>query len=422
MFYKLNLWRRTHRIEIFGYGVFITLICMIVLCGFIKIGANQEDRSLMDTKAIYVKDFTTSISGVKGAIREVYVNADRTKCGILVKLESSSQVSGNATDYQVFVKGYDPIKARYDRGTFADPSGGYCVFGSTGYALVYLVENRGFGDQALECVVRSNNILHRAGTTSAEAAELKRKDGSYADFDQYRIIVNPNAAEATVVSFLDELDAVMLYQQAIMNGEERDIQETLRKDLEDMNTALAAVNSYRDALTQRGVRVPALPEEIAGDKFQYFEHPDTHEQILVYTPGKILPGGVNFDWFGWDIQKAGGFLHGVIGNRSPGQFFGDLANAQTTPSEAMQALSGSGGTWYMTDGSAIEVNTRSNLADVAAVSQAIENYRTSVRKYHDLKRKYQCEDMVKYLYLEYNMQGTEDIVSGNFAEGTITAW
>ena len=85
MFYKLNLWRRTHRIEIFGYGVFITLICMIVLCGFIKIGANQEDRSLMDTKAIYVKDFTTSISGVKGAIREVYVNADRTKCGIVVK-------------------------------------------------------------------------------------------------------------------------------------------------------------------------------------------------------------------------------------------------------------------------------------------------------------------------------------------------
>ena len=296
------------------------------------------------------------------------------------------------------------------------------MFGRTGYALVYLVENRGFGDQALECVVRSNNILHRAGTTSAEAAELKRKDGSYADFDQYRIIVNPNAAEATVVSFLDELDPVMLYQQAIMNGEERDIQETLRKDLEDMNTALAAVNSYRDALTQRGVRVPALPEEIAGDKFQYFEHPDTHEQILVYTPGKILPGGVNFDWFGWDIQKAGGFLHSVVGNRSPGQFFGDLANAQTTPSEAMQALSGSGGTWYMTDGSAIEVNTRSNLADVAAVSQAIEDYRTSVRKYHDLKRKYQCEDMVKYLYLEYNMQGTEDIVSGNFAEGTITAW
>lgn len=422
MFRNLNFWRKTHRIEIFGLGVLATTVCMVLLCGFIKFGADKEDRTLMDTKAIYVSDFTTSLSGVKGSIREVYVNPARTKCGILVRLDSPSQVSGDATDYQVFVKGYDPIKGRYDRGTFSDPSGGYCIFGGTGYALVYLVENRGFGDQALECVVRSNNTLHLAGTTASDAAELKRQDGSYAKFDQYRVIVNPNAAEAEVVDFLDELDPVTLYKSAIMNGEEKDIQDILRADLESMNTALAAVNSYRDALSQRGVRVPALPEEIAGDTFQYFEHPDTHEQILVYTPGMVLPGGTNFDWFGWDIQKAGGFLKDVVGNRSAGQYFGDLANARGTQSEAMQALSGAGGTWYMTDGSPITVNTGSPLADEAAVSQAIEDYRAAVRKYYDLKRTYQCDHMVKYLQLEYNMNGTGDIVSGNFAEGTIRAW
>ena len=76
----------------------------------------------------------------------------------------------------------------------------------------------------------------------------------------------------------------------------------------------------------------------------------------------------------------------------------------------------------MTDGTVINVDTSSKLKDEAAVSQAIEDYRESVRKYYDMKRNYQCNDMVEYLVLEYNMQGTGDIVSGNFADGTITAW
>ncbi len=422
MFRKLNLWRRTHRIEIFGYGVLCSALLLIVLCGFIKFENAGEDRRVMDTTAIYARDFITSLSGVKGSIRELYVNGSGTKCGILVKLDTPSQVSADALDYQVFVKGFDPLKNRYDRGTFSDPSGGYCIFGDTGYALIYLVENRGFGNQAIECIVRSNKILHRTGTTSAEAAAMQKADGSYAKFDQYRIVVNPNASEATRVSFLDELDPVQLYKQAIMDSEEKDIQERLRADLEAMNAQLATLNGYREALSQRGVRVPALPDEVAGDKFEYFQHPDTGEQILVYTPGQVLPGGTNFDWFGWNIEKAGGFLAKVVGTRSPGQYLGDLANASGKQSETMSALIGNGGTWYMTDGTVINVDTSSKLKDEAAVSQAIEDYRESVRKYYDMKRNYQCNDMVEYLVLEYNMQGTGDIVSGNFADGTITAW
>lgn len=414
---QFDVWRKDHRIELFMINVCASIIALFFVCVSIIIHMDDEDKDFLTNQAVYVSDFTTSISGTEGSIAQVYSNADHTKCGILVHFENPANLSSDAADYKVFVKGFNVKNGRYASKTMTNPSGGYCIFGSTGYALIYLSDADGFGNQAVECVVRSNEVLHREKVTSSDVEDLIEADSSYANYDQYRIIINPSASEAPVVDFLDDLDPAALYRQAIVDGGEADVRQVLSDDIVDMNTAMKAILAYRENLENLNVRVPALPEEIAGDVFDVEE--GENGSVLTYTPSYVFSRGVEFDWLHGSLETTSFLTDELLDLKSPSQFFANLQNAPEERSEGMTMLASE---WFMRDGTKIVLNERTGLSDNESVSSNIQNYVQAVNSYYNLKHKYQCEDMVSYLALEYNMNAAADSVSGNFGEDVITAW
>lgn len=414
---KMISWKKTHRIEAFTMSLMALCACFLVLFVFIGIRMHREDTVLVNDNAVYAEDFTTSLSGVKGQIEQVYVNADRTKCGILVHFDEMSKLSVNAEDYQIFVKGFNVKKGAYSSWQIPQPAGGYCVFGGSGRALIYLSCSKGFGRNAIECIVRSNKTLYTAGGATGEMEELQEKDGSFAKYDQYRIIVNPNAVEIAEVDFLDDLDTEALYKQAIVDGAEGDLRETLQQDVDALKIAYDAVMSYRDNLDNMDVRMPALPEEIMSDSFDTETDEATGQETVRYRPGHVYLGGVDIPWEEQTLSD-GSFLDDVTGTQTPSQYFSVLSAQKAIDSETLQTLSSE--KWTMKDGT--EIRSDSLDENTSTIRANINDYVAAVRDYCNKKKQYQCTDLVSYLQLEYNMKNAGENMSGSFREGIVTAW
>ncbi len=406
---KIRLWGRYHRIELFGSMVGLICLGLIINCISIGVYAKNIDKDVLTNQAIYASEFITSLSGVQGNIAEVYTNKDHTKCGILIHFDDMTNIVTDAMEYQLYVKGFNVSKGTYAAVTKSKPTGGFYMFGSTGYGLIYLVDNAGFAEQALEIVVRCNEHIYTSTDTS-EMSELKQKDGSYEDNDQFRIIINPSAKLATVVDFLDDFDVVSLYQDAVVNASEDTIREKLTKDVAELNTKMKAIQNYKKALSDLNVKVPDMPDTIVGDSFSNLE-----DGTLVYTPGHVLAGGVDIDWYTHTLKDSSFLTEDLIGLKTPMQFFGDLAAAEP---EEMPAFD----TFYMLDGTEIVEDGKSGLADMQAIAQNIDNYRKAVQEYFQLKTQYQTQDLVSYLELEYNMQNTGKHFTSNYSENTVILW
>ena len=407
---KLALWRKSHKIELFASAVL--LVAVLLVADFIAIMAHSKslDRDTLTSEAIYASNFTTSLSGVKGEITNVYVNDDLTKCGVLVKFEDMSNIVTDALTYQVYVKGFNVSRGDYAQTTLCSPKGGYYVFGPTGYALIYLVDSNGFQSQALELIVRCNDTIFKSSQSSQDVAALKERDGSYEQFDQYRIIINPAAEKAERVSFLDDFDVVSLYRDAVADASEMAIRETLTADVAELNTQMKAIQNYRAQLEALNVKVPALPDYVAHDRFENDE-----DGMLIYTSGVTMSGGVDFDWYHTDLHTGSFLTEDIIGLKKPTQFFGDLRAMEhdsfVVPKE-----------FYTIEGELIAEDTESPMSDIAAMSKGIANYRSALQNYFNAKYEYQTEDLLNYLYLEYNMYNTGKNFTSNYSDNAVIVW
>ena len=408
-------WQKTHRIESFAMSVAAVCFGLLAVCGSIWIKTYSVTKDLLNEEAIYAERFTTSLSGVEGKIEQVYTNADHTKCAVLVRFDDMAKMSVNAEDYQFFVRGFNVQTGGASVAKISAPAGGYCIFGGSGRALIYLSCAKGFGSNALECIVRSNRTIYSQGSDSSEMQELKASDGSFAQYDQYRIIFNPNANQAVPVDFLDNLDTKALYKQAIVNNAEVEMRQSLAEDINKLKTSYDALTAYRENLDGLGVRVPSLPEEIAADRFT--TETIGEEEVLVYSPGTIYNGGVDFDWFHQTLSD-GSFLEKLVGTQTPSQYFSTLSASAAIDSETIRSLNTED--WTMKDGS--EIRSDSLDENVSTIRSNINSYVSSVREYCKLKKEYQRTDLISYLMLEYNMENAGENMSGSFREGIVTAW
>lgn len=407
---KLQRWERHHKIELFGIAIGILLVALLVDFCFIKVHTMDINNGILDNYAIYVNEFTTSLSGVTGNISQVYVNPERTKCVILLYFDDTSKIVADATKYQIFVKGYDVNKARYANTTYSNPTGGYYVFGATGYSAIYLTDASGFSRQCLECIVRCNEVLVSDPQLADE--EAAKRDETYAEFDQWRVIINPCGKSAKVCDFLNDFDIVSLYQDAVIDDNETQMRELLATDISRMNASMKQIINYRDNLISLGVNVPSLPACIAGDTFEY------EEEMLVYHPQYVFENGVDFDWYHYTLHDTS-FLDLV---KSPEQtdiqFFNSLQDYSASQGYVSTA------DWYMADGTLIDLSSASGsqLMNMNAISENIDGYTTALSDYYSTKMTYQCTDLVSYLAIEANMKDAGKYFTSNYNEYTITVW
>lgn len=409
---KIKQWRKHHRIELLGAiaGVIVLVLFIDFLSIFIYV--KSRNRDLLENKAIYVRNFTTSLSGNTGNIAQVYVNPDRTKCVILLYFDSSENLVTDASKYQVYVKGYDIEKGQYAGRTKSNPVGGYYIFGTTGYAAIYMTDANGFAKQCLECIVRCNELLTTNAKVSDEAAA--ERDASYAHYDQWRIIINPTGKSAKVCDFLDDFDIVSLYQDAVIDANESTIRQKLTSDVSSLYTYMKQIEAYRNNLKSLGVKLPSLPEYVSGDSFSY---DDTETVTLVYKPEYMFKGGMDFDWFHYTLHDKSFMEEVKDPSMSDTQFFNSLQDYST-------ADRFSGQQWYLADGTQIARNSSSStqLNNLKSINENITKYEDVLQSYYNLKKQYQCTDMVSYLTLEANMVDAGKYFTSNYDENTIIVW
>ncbi len=412
MFKDIKMWKKRHSIECFGVLLGLCLVLIIVDFFSIKFKAMDEDADFLTENSVYVSQFTTSLSGVQGNIAAFYRNEDNTKIAIVLKMSDMTYMSIDAMDYQMYVKGYNVSQGKYATSTYNKPSGGYYVFGSTGYSMIYLTDAAGFQNQAVEIIVRNNNVLTTVeGNVDADA--LKQQDASYAKHDQFRIIVNPAGKTSTQVDFLDDLDIVKLYQHTVLVSQEKQLRDTLKADVKQLNNLVAQINAYKKNLVAAGVSVPELPEGIAGDTF---ENLDDEQNTLVYKPKHIYGGGVDFDWYTSTLIEGSRFLPELQGAKSSSVFLDGL-KLQMVGAEPLN-----NSIWYKTDGTRIDINTPSTRQDINDIIKYVGLYTTAVNQYISLKYQYQTVDLYQYLMMEYNLDSTSKAFTSNYGENAVIVW
>lgn len=419
MFAKFAKWKKHHQIEMFGIATCLLCIILFVNCFTISVYSHGQERDFLSTKAIYTPNFKTSLSDIGGQVQQVFVNADKTKCGIMLHMDNMLGMSTDAKDYQVFVKGYNISKQRYAAVTYNQPNGGIYIFGSTGYIMIYMVDNAGWYNQALEIVVRSHKTLQN----NAQNKDLTGVDISYSQYDQFNFLINPAGAEAVVCDFFDgdTVDVTALYQETVLREVEENQREILKQDIIELNTYASQIAAYYNALKTVDVNIKPLPACMDGDGTAFVNDEVTGE--LRYYPTTIIPGGTDFDWYDTDLRTAS-YLDMVIGDSglTRSGYFDTLAQDKINYGNTVETLNTQG--WRRTNGTDINVEDflNSPIDENKQIAQNIRAYVDAVNGFINVKKKYQTEDLVGYLYIQYNMEISGQTFSANLQEDTIHPW
>lgn len=412
LFRQVRIWGRHHRIELFGTVLGALLLILLINSISICVYASRKNDRLLSEHAVFADSFTTSLSGKNGKISQIYVNTERNKCVILFQFDDMNGMVTDAAKYQVFIKSFDVFKGEYAsrRRTQLDVMGGFYVFGTTGYTALYLSAVNGFPGECYEIILRCNDVL-QINADSSENENVAR-DASYAQFDQWRVIINPNGNTARECSFLDDFDITSLYQDAVIDENEGEIRENLYDDVKTMYSNWKKIDNYRNNLESLNVRVPSLPVYIAGDELAADEN-----GIIRYNPGIYSEEGVDYDWYGKTLHDTS-FLDMVkSADMTDVQFFNSLNNYQASDSSLTSD------TWYMADGSVISFDESSlKLSNMQAVVENIRGYNQALKDYYNAKRLYHCTHLIDYLYLESNMKMAGKYFTSNYNEGVVTVW
>lgn len=399
---KIRAWGNHHHIELFGILLFLVAFVLILNSVSILVYASNRNKQLVSENAIFVKEFTTSLSGKDGKMVQLYINPERNKCVLLFKFEDMTSMVTDASKYQVYIKSFDIFKGRYASSTKLKVDGGFYVFGSTGYTALYLSAANGFPKECYEVIVRCNEVLRY------NASDEEYVDKSYYQYDQWRVIINPNGNNAKECNFLDEFNITSLYQDAVIDDNESEIRNELAKDIQKMSDDVDLINNYRSNLRNLKVKVPSIPLFLASDLFRNRE-----DGGIEYTTEYEFKNGVNFEWHDKTLHDSSFLDELKEENMSDTQFFNSL-NDYSNDSYNLNYK------WYMQDGT--EITDKIDINDAEVILSNIRNYESVLADYYKNKKAYHTEHLINYLKLESKMKDAGKYFTSNYNKGVVTVW
>lgn len=423
MYTKAKNWYYQHRIEAFGYILTVCLILMTIDVGLIVHTKSESDIKYEEGHGVYVKNFTSSLSAQEGEIAKMYRSTDGKKVAIMLRFKNISKVVTDASKYKIFYKGYNISKSGYASKTKSHPSGGYVVFKQSGISMIYLYSDTGFAPQAVEIVVRCDDVLSTMNKDSEKTQQLAKVDSSYAQYDQFRIVVNPAGKDLEVSSALDEptFNAENLYRDAFVSAEEKKIRATLKTDIDTMAQQLQRINEYHKNLVDMKVMVPEYDTYIYGDVFDV-NTGDKSVTNYIYKPNNVMEGGVAYAWWGYTL-KTGSFLDykpESMAQLDDASYIDKLGSdkdltMQMTPDFNESQV-------RMANGELLMLDDDSDIQNTKVISTTVHDYVAACNAYIAAKQKYLCKDMKDYCVLEYNMKTTGNSYTINMNPNTITVW
>lgn len=423
-----------YAIERFGVLFLSLTLCMAMLLVSIVVRKVQYDRQSLSGKAVYTNSFLFSLTETEGSVRGVYVSEDQTKCMLLLRFDSMTDIPIDASEYALFLTGSD-VNQGYTSLKSA-PSGSLYLFGSTGYMGVYLYNASGFPSQILSLTIRSLNNFADLAEVDASGYD----DASFARYNQARIYFNPGGSYATHAAFLDTDDWSVsdAYEEMVVRPYESSVRSTLRSDLISMHQQQQVMAEYTQRLQRQNIASPQTPAMIGSDKIYAVNPSDETKAHLTWSSqedrwisedgkrfpneavwlylrtNQVVPGGYDFTWQDGSVRE--GYLQNLTGSDAMADwnaYFAEHTAAQGTSSASLNL---DDVTWYYTDGSVFSPDTGDTSGSVTnsqqqAISENIASLTAAWEAYYTLKVQYQTVDLPELLHIESDLANVLDTYS-----------
>ena len=385
------------------FRLFFLVLCAVLVAttgvAFLRLQERQQ-LSLTDD-ALLTQRFRFSRSGVTGSVEGVYVNQDRTRAFVMLRLDDVRTISTDAENYRIFFSAHRGSSVNF-------PAGAIYIFGGSGYMGLHFTDARGFVPQISDVTVWNTQDLIGLPPANPAGAASER-------YDDMQIFVNLGARYATHLEVLDRdgpLDIVELFAQTVSTVRLSEITAELNRTLSEMEISLLRIEELRTRLARDGVVVPADPMEIRGDQIL------REDDVLRAVFASPMPGGYDFPWQGRTVSD--GFIELVVPNS-------DALRAHMRQMDAYRR----GGVahirpdaeWLYTDGTpandreggAMTDRELAVRADIAALEQEWRNF-------YNLRRRYQMELLPQLLILDENTRDRITGVTVHYGADALTIW
>lgn len=415
-----------YAIERFGVMFIALVLAMATLLGVITNRQVERSRVALGGRAVYTTGFRMSRTNTACSVQGLFVDSAYTKCLVLLRFGDMSLMPQSADDYSLTVgavntrMAYEEIQSR--------PAGLFYMFGTTGYAAIYLQDMSGFPSQILGVIIDAKSSLVTGGE---------------GEIDRGVVYFNPGGAYATKAAFLDQdqWDFFQVCEEAMTRNAEIDARNKLTQDLDDMLQQLILIREYEARLRddRMGIVVPPRPKYIddeiyavvtedlktkrladcerllmenyttegggwlnnAGDRGWYAK-----DVTLFLDASFVVPGGHDFTWQTGRILT--GYLVYLTETRDILQWRNYMnrkaaASNPTVPSFASELercqwiRAGDGSTFVVTDAATA---ARTYSEPDQNINFTINLLLEAWQKYYDLKVQYETVDLPALLQLE----------------------
>ena len=385
----------------FGFFVItIPLVLMTFVSIYNKFGLDQQSLS---SNALYSSSVTLSRTGQTGKVEGVFVNQDKTRGMVLIKMSDADKISSSAKDYKAFTSAVN-LKQQPEE-LESVPQGSIYVFGSSGYIGLYFVDNAGFNSQIFKSTIRLEKefVAVDPKNLSDEVAGT-----SYSEYDQMDIYFNLGASKAVQLKSLDKADFSVqdLYIEAVGSKTDDEQRALLTEDLIQMSKLKLQIDEQRGRLEAVsidgvGLVVPDLPEEVKSDSFS-----GSGDDIMM-TTDFTYAGGININWH--KLKLEDGYFNSIDNNTvnpdglSLARWLVKLRNDASSANQTTSYKHD----WVMSDGTSLNQFVNDLGVDNSAVSdlnKQVQNYTSLISQYMALKYQYQTKDLRNLIASDISLQ------------------
>lgn len=401
--------------------------------------ASQADRVDIAGVASYTGEFEASRTGQIGEVTGVYGDGIGTRAMVMMKFAKPSEMSSDAEDYTVHITGIEGDARSGKPAKVAQPTAGEIfAFPGNGYLGIMLDAPDGFSEQLLNLTVRAKKELSDAKPMPEEDRISQGLDSSFAEHDQWRVVINPVADTVVAAQALatPQPEIRDIYAEMVVREEEKAKRVELDGHLAEMKTQYDRMVSFEDAMSRTSVRVnadegvrmvpPRLPDELAGDeivgmssaevgkalqsnepedipdlakKTELARLLDTQEGFMPNTYDLLsdatVVGGIDYDWRSSTIEE--GYLDWVIpAGVSPIDYLMGKA-VEPVPELALREES-----WMLTNGMDMSELSGSDPA-VKPLLDIRNNAMQAYNSYFSLKVEYQRNLLPSLLFMENDL-------------------
>lgn len=377
-----------------GLGLTLSFLMLFSILSFVTHRADVVKH--VSAQAVYTEDFNFSLTNEKMYVEGVFGNKDKTDVMVLLRMQNPEAMSSDAKNYELFITG-EKKELSYQ------PNVSFSLFGSTGYGIIRFQSEEPIPKEIADITIRSNAELS-AEDGSGSSGDEDSTDGSFSDYDQGKLYVNPGADDVKTLDWLKtgEKDPTKLYTALVAESIDDEIHAEIDTQVDELAKLLNREKEYTNRLVSAGYEPPKAPWFIAGDYVN-------EDGALVSA--NDLPRAFDIEYATKTIRD--GYINQVMDDLSSFDAYMEEHTENGAPEtkdssreeqvERIETIKAENGTEL--DITTVATGT-SPSAQVAA-KDSVESLQSTWRSYLNLKSKLQRDSMRQLLILDADVQSQE---------------